>query len=125
MKENETEILPWCGIYRVVNLNNNKRYIGQTTRTFHKRWKEEIREALYCRKNWGSMNKLATEICTIADEPSNKYIRKSNTEAQFGYLHFKGIQEWHNEVTKEELLRYESNTIKYWDSYHNGYNGKP
>jgi len=42
---NENEILPWCGIYMVVNLDNGKHYIGQTKRSFDKRWREEVRDA--------------------------------------------------------------------------------
>lgn len=121
-RTDENKILPWCGIYKIVNLHNGKRYIGQTTRSFHKRWKEEIREALYTRSE---SQKLAKIICAVADIASNKYIEISDTEAQFGCLHFKKIQEWHNALTKEELIRYESNTIKYWDSYNNGYNSRP
>ena len=127
MMANNNEILPWCGIYKVVNLDNGKRYIGQTTRTFHIRWKEEIREALYIRKKWVPngyrLSKFAHELCKVADDPNSRYIKISDTEAQFGYLHFKKIQEWYNVLTKNELLSNESNTIKFHDSYNNGYNG--
>jgi len=128
MITDENKILPWCGIYTVVNVHNGKRYIGQTTRSFHERWKEEINEVKF-RKKYGvkncNMSKFNHIIGTILDDSDNKYIKISNTEAYFGCLHFKRIQEWCNTLTKEELFKNEHKCIEYWDSYNNGYNSRP
>lgn len=116
-------VLPWCGIYRVKNLENGKYYIGQTRRSFHERWKEEIREAPYKRKYGYSLNKFEDILCTMVDDTSNKYIEISDTEAKFGHLHFKKLQEWHNMFTKKDLNIHESRAIDFFDSHLNGYNG--
>jgi len=120
--ENENEILPWCGIYMVVNLDNGKHYIGQTKRSFDKRWREEVQGALKVTSKWHTC-KFANAICkSMKLDPYAKYVKISDTEAHFGYFHFEKIDEWYNELTQRELDNYEIDTIKYFDSYNTGYN---
>ena len=119
---NENEILPWCGIYMVVNLDNGKHYIGQTKRSFDKRWREEVQGALKVTSKWHTC-KFANAICkSMKLDPYAKYVKISDTEAHFGYFHFEKIDEWYNELTQRELDKYEIDTIKYFDSYNTGYN---
>ena len=122
-REDSFAVLPWCGIYRVKNLENGKYYIGQTRKSFHERWKSEIKDAKYKGKYWSSLSKFEDILCTMADDTANKYIKISDTEAKFGHLHFKKLQEWHNMFTKKELNTHESRAIDFFDSCLNGYNG--
>jgi hypothetical protein len=122
MVANENEILPWCGIYMVINLDNGKYYIGQTKRSFNKRWREEVRDAPKVISKYHT-NKFANAICKLMKlDPDAKYIKISDTEAHFGYFHFEKIDEWYNKLTQRELDNYEVDTIKYFDSYNTGYN---
>lgn len=58
-------------IYKITNLINNKVYIGQTSRTIEKRWKEHLRHgfnpnnAEYQRHLYKSMRKYGKEAFTI------------------------------------------------------------
>lgn len=110
--------LPWCGLYMVVNLNSGMCYIGVTTRSFVKRWREEIRD-----NPTRSTSKFANAICKLLrNEPSTTFNVISKNQATFGYFHFEKIDEWYNELTLKELHDVEIRAIEIFDSYAHGYN---
>lgn len=110
--ELSTEILPYAALYLVVNLRNNKKYVGQTKQNPpHKRWKQECKQDPTKTYHFANaMRKVRKEI------PEVKFKYVSDTEAEFGYFRFKVIKQWRDEITQQELDSYEILGIDMFDS---------
>ena len=87
-------------IYKIVNDINNKIYIGKTSFSIEKRWKEHCHD---------SVNRQ--------EEKRPLY----NAMNKYGVEHFH-IEEIEKIQTDEEACEREIYWINYYDSYHNGYN---
>lgn len=87
-------------IYKIVNDINNKIYIGKTSFSIEKRWKEHCHD---------SINRQ--------EEKRPLY----NAMNKYGVEHFH-IEEIEKIQTDEEACEREIYWINYYDSYHNGYN---
>ena len=110
--ESSTDILPYAALYLVVNLRNNKKYVGQTKQNPpHKRWvchAHDNPEETYHFAN--AMRKVRKCI------PDAKFNHVSDTEAEFGYFRFKAIKQWRDEITQQELDSHEIHGIEIFDS---------
>lgn len=84
-------------IYLITNTINNKKYVGQTSRSIQERWKEHCRSAVY-----------------------HKEKALYRAFLKYGINNFT-IQEIEN-CDNEILSTREQYWIKYYDSYNNGYN---
>lgn len=104
-------------IYQITNLTNNKKYIGQTSRTISKRWSEykksaktNIKTPLYdSMRHYGIDNFI---IETIIEAPINdldmletKYIKSLNTLYPSGYNLETGghLNKKLNDITKAKI----------------------
>ena len=87
-------------IYKVTNTVNGKIYVGQTSRTIEDRWREHVRDAFKRKKQ--------------AFFPFHLAIKKYGQDAfQIEQL---------EECSSHDLDERERYWIKYYDTYHNGYN---
>lgn len=102
-------------VYKITNNITKKQYIGQTTLTIEKRWKEHVKKARVGKRKtplYNSMNKHGIKAFTIEcvevvynQEELNlseiKYIEKYNTLVPNGYnLASGGLGGTHHETTK-------------------------
>ena len=87
-------------IYKIINDINNKVYIGKTTETIQKRWKEHLN-----------------------DYNKSRYEKRPlyNAMNKYGIEHFH-IEEIEYVENIEKLEERETYWIAYYDSYHSGYN---
>lgn len=88
-------------IYKISNDVNDKIYIGQTSRSIHKRKVDYWYEVEHYEG-------------TVLDRPINKAMRKYGMDK----FHMKVIEEVDNDRLDEREIYW----IEYYDSYHNGYN---
>lgn len=86
-------------IYKITNIINGKIYIGQTTQTMSKRWKNHLRD---CGK-----------------ERNNKFY---NAIKKYGQENFNVELVEENIMSRDELNKKEKYWISYYDCHKNGYN---
>lgn len=106
-------------IYKIVNNINGMTYVGQTTTSLEKRWKEHLSLSSNCRYLKSALNKygidnfIFTLICICFDSDLNrfevKYIESLNTIVPNGYnIRNGGKNGKHSEETKIKI----SNTLR-------------
>ena len=96
-------------VYKIINLVNNKPYIGKTTKTIEKRWSEHAYEASRWQKCF--------ESGTAFGYSSRLYPAMN----KYGYENF-NIQLIEELFSLEEMNQREKYWISFYDARHNGYN---
>lgn len=110
-------------IYKIVNKQTNKTYIGQTVQDLNERWKQHKKTNSNCRylkfaiKKYGIENFDFKLICICFDNDLDKYecyyMKKYNTIVPDGYnLKEGGNSGRHNEETKKKISESIKNTLK-------------
>ena len=96
-------------LYKIVNLVNNKIYVGKTSQTVEKRWKDHCYEA----RRW--------QKCQETNTPFGYNTRLYPAMNKYGYENFKIILI--EEVSNlEELNKQEKYWIDFYDTRNTGYN---
>lgn len=101
-------------IYKIINNINGMTYVGQTTKSLEKRWKEHLSSSSNCRylksalSKYGIDNFTFTLICICFDSDLNrfevKYIETLDTIVPKGYnLRKGGNNGKHNQETKKKI----------------------
>lgn len=111
-------------IYLIINKQNGKKYVGQTTRGMNKRWQEHIQQSIRlsstplhkAMREYGNHNFMIRELCECnvdeLDEKEIYYIEKFNTLHGDGYnAKDGGDRKIYSEESKKKMS--ESASVKY------------